>query len=238
MMCTPPRLRPKAESVAALGAVGFAGRRLRRLAAGVVTAWLIAAVASPVSPVSPAASAEPEAAVGHVVRQQGPVTAVRQAVARPLHLGAAVYLGDRIVTAAAAKAEIEFRDGSTLAVGAESDVEIVAFAPEDGTRGRLTLLIGIIRTSLSDLWRGGFEVWTQAAIASVRSTEWVTEAQADRSSVFVVAGVVEVTGTAEGTRVTLSEAEGTDVEVGGAPSPPKRWGSGRVEDVLARTRLP
>jgi hypothetical protein len=235
MMCTLPRPRPEAGSVAARSAVAFAGERLRRLAAGVVTLWLIAAAAGPVSP---AASAEPEDAIGHVVRQQGAVTAVRDAVARPLHLGAAVYRGDRIVTATAAKAEIEFRDGSTLAVGAESDVEIVAFAPEDGMRGRLTLLIGIVRTSLSDLWRGGFEVWTQAAIASVRSTEWVTEAQAERSSVFVVAGVVEVTGTADGTRVTLREAEGTDVELSGAPSPPKRWGSPRVEDVLARTRLP
>ncbi len=183
-------------------------------------------------------SAEEQDAVGQVIQQQGVVTARREAVPRPLYVGAAVYTGDRIVTAAEARVEIEFRDGSTLSIGSGTDVEVMDYSPGARKSGRLTLLIGILRTSLSDLWTDGFDVWTRAAIASVRSTDWVTEAREDRSSVFVVSGEVEVAAVADGTRVRLSAGQGTDVEIGGAPSPPKRWGSARIEDVLARTRLP
>lgn len=186
---------------------------------------------------APASAAEKEA-VGQVVRQQGPVTALRDAVPRALRLGAPVYRGDRIITGTDSKVEIEFPDGSTLSIGASSDVEIEEFTQVGRRQGSLSLLLGIIRTSLSDLWADGFEVRTRAAIASVRSTDWVSEAREDKSSIFVVAGSVEVTGLAEGTRVLLGQDEGTDVEIGGAPTPPKRWGSARVEDVLARTRLP
>lgn len=184
------------------------------------------------------AFAQQQEAVAEVVRQVGVVTALRATAARPLRLGAPLYRGDRVITTENAKVEIEFRDGSTLSVGSQTGVEIVNYSPEDRRYGRLELLLGIIRTSLSELWGGGFEVQTRAAVASVRSTEWVTEAQEDRSSVFVVSGEVEVAGTADGARVLLGEGQGTDVEVGGTPSTPTQWGSSRVEDVLARTRLP
>lgn len=198
----------------------------------VLIAWLfVVGTAAPVS-------AQQSEAVGHVVQQRGAVTALREALPRALFLGASVFTGDRILTGAGAKVEIEFRDGSTLSVGADTDVRIVAYAPEGREQGHLTLLLGIIRTGLSNLWSEGFEVRTRAAIASVRSTDWVTEAREDRTSVFVVDGRVAVTGTAEGSSVLLSAGDGTDVEAGGAPSPPKQWGSARVEDVLARTRLP
>jgi hypothetical protein len=199
-------------------------------------AWCLAALCLLVIAAGSRAGAEENHAVAHVVRQQGAVVALREATPRPLHLGAALYRGERIVTGPDAKIEVAFADGSTLAIGSGTDVEITDYAP--GTGGRLTLLIGIIRTSLSELWHGGFEVWSQAAIAAVRSTDWVTEVREDRSSVFVVSGVVAVTATADGSSVSLAEGEGTDVEVGRAPTPAKRWGSGRVEDVLTRTRLP
>ena len=204
----------------------------------VLTALRVVAFSLIVFGVCAPVSAEEEDAVGQVVRQQGPVTALRQSVPRALRLGAPVYRGDRIITGVASKIEIEFSDGFALSVGSDSDVEIIEFARGGRNRGSLSLLFGIIRTSLSDLWTDGFVVRTRAAIASVRSTDWVSEAREDRSSVFVVSGSVEVTGVADGTRVLLSQDEGTDVKIGGAPTPPKRWGSARVDDVLSRTRLP
>lgn len=179
-----------------------------------------------------------EDAVGQVSRQQGRVTALREATARSLHLGAAVFQGDRIITAAAAKVEIAFADGSTLSLGADTQVDLESYSPAARKQGTLRLLIGIIRTSLSNLWNGGFDVRTQAAVASVRSTDWITEADEDHSAVFVVSGEVEVAGTAAGRTVRLTAGDGTDVDLGEAPSPPAQWGDARVEDVLARTRLP
>lgn len=202
-----------------------------RTAAG--TLLLCLGLLAPAVPVS----AQGEA-VGQVVQQRGVVTALRTTVARSLHLGAPVYQGDQVVTAGQAKVEIEFDDGSTLSLGAGTTVELESYAPAARRPGRLLLLIGIIRTSIAELWSGGFDVRTRAAVASVRSTDWVTEAREDRSSVFVVEGAVEVTAEAGGASVLLSAGEGTDVPVGGAPSGPTQWGAARVQDVLERTRVP
>jgi hypothetical protein len=199
---------------------------------GVILLCLIA-----IAPATPA-SAQAQEAVGQVTRQQGVVTALRTSMARSLHLGAAIFRGDRIITAAEAKVEIAFQDGSTLSIGSETSVDLESYSAAAPQRGGLLLLIGIIRTSLSNLWSGGFEVRTRAAIASVRSTDWITQAREDRSSVFVISGEVEVAGVEGGAPVRLSEGEGTDVDVGGVPSPPAQWSNARVQDVLARTRLP
>ena len=205
---------------------------LYRPAAAILLLCLIA-----LAPAGPLAAQEGEA-VGQVVQQRGAVTALRTTAARSLHLGAPVFPGDQVITAAQAKVEIEFDDGSTLSVGSGTTIEVVNYSPAARQPGRLLLLIGIIRTSISGLWSNGFEVRTRAAVASVRSTDWVTEAREDRSSVFVVDGAVEVTAAAGGASVLLSEGEGTDVDVGGAPSPPTEWGAARVQDVLERTRVP
>lgn len=206
---------------------------------GVVALLVLALVAiAPDTRVSAQTVSAQEDAVGQVVRQQGVVTALRTTMARSLRLGASVFRGDRIITAAQAKVEIAFGDGSTLTLGPGTSVDVVNYSPRAEQRADLFLLIGIIRTSLSKLWSGGFRVRTRAAVASVRSTEWITEAREDRSSVFVISGQVGVTATATGASVGLSEGEGSDIEVGGSPTPPKRWGDARVEGVLARTRLP
>lgn len=209
-----------------------ARNRWRRGTAALLFLWLGA-----MAPAAPA-WAQQEEALGQVTRQQGVVTALRATAARPLHLGASVFRGDRIITAAAAKVEIAFTDGSTLSVGAETSVDVVEFSPDARGQGGLRLIIGIIRTSLSNLWQGGFEVRSRAAVASVRSTEWVTQADDGHTAVFVVSGEVAVTGTTAGGTVLLGAGDGTDVELGQAPSPPVQWGAARVEDVLSRTQLP
>jgi len=209
--------------------------RLPRAAAGGLFLFLVLCLGAAV-PATPASAQENEA-VGQVTRQQGVVTALRATAARPLRLGASVFRGDQVITAAAAKVEIAFEDGSTLSVGPDTSVELESYSAAP-RQGGLQLLIGIIRTSLSNLWTGGFEVRTRAAVASARSTEWITEADEGHSAVFVVSGEVEVTGTATGTAVRLSAGDGTDVDLGEPPSPPVQWGDARVQGVLTRTRLP
>lgn len=179
--------------------------------------------------------------VGRVVRQTGHVEARSGAELRALRPGAAVFVADRIVTGDASKVAIRFADGAELSVGAATQVEIsdyVLAADRSGIRGRLTLLIGIVRTSLAGLWRDGFEVETRAAVAALRSTDWVTEMTAGKAAVFVVEGVVAVTGTATSETVVLRRGDGTDVPVGGPPSASRPWGRKRVDAVLARTTVP
>ena len=115
----------------------------------------------------------------------------------------------------------------------------------DGTReiaagmlaAGLTLVLGILRAKLlGPPWRDSFEVRTRAAIASVRSTEWIVESRPLKTSVLVVEGEVAVTGKASRDRVLLGPGMGTDVPLGGVPSPAAAWGAERVADVEARTR--
>lgn len=190
---------------------------------------------------SPAAAQTGKLA-GHVAQQRGTVTALSDATPRVLHLGADLFLGDRIITGNDARVRIEFLDGSVLSVGARSQIEIADFAFDAdgfGVRGVLSLLVGIVRSTLSgDRWNDGFEVRSRAAVASVRSTDWITEVREDRTSVFVVDGTVEVASTGPGPAVQLGQGFGTDVPLGGAPSPPNQWGQVRVQDVLSRTQVP
>jgi hypothetical protein len=188
-----------------------------------------------------AASAQDRHPVGQVVRQQGNATALFQGRPRLLHVGAQIFESDWIFTDSAAKVAVELADGSTVSVGPGSRVEIARYALDAenrGVGGTLTLILGIIRTALSDAWHGGFEVRARAAVASVRSTDWITQSGPDKTSVFVVDGSVAVRGSADGTTVTLGLGNGTDVETGGAPSPPKQWGAARVAEVLERTKVP
>lgn len=205
-------------------------------AAFMITTWLAVCVVVAAGP-----ALAQDAAVGQVVRQQGSVAAQRDGTMRALHLGAAVHQGDRVFTGSGAKVAIEFRDGSSLTVGAATEVVISEYVLDGGgrgVRGVVSLIFGIVRTSLSDMWRSGFEVRSRAAVASVRSTDWVTESQADKSSVFVVEGTVAVSPTAGGNAVLVPADDGVDVPTGGAPSGVKRWGAKRVTSVLERTRVP
>jgi hypothetical protein len=188
------------------------------------------------------ALAQDDEAIARVVAQRGVVTALQGTLPRAAHLGARLFQGDRIVTGPESRIRIEFSDQSTLSIGADSDIHLSQYL-RDG-EGRtinavLSLLRGIVRAALALGERPrNFDIKTETVVASVRSTDWVIEAREDRTSVFVVTGNVKVAVLDGGVEVGLVEGFGTDVAVGSMPTTPKRWGAGRVEDVLARTRVP
>jgi len=189
-----------------------------------------------------AALAQDDKAIARVVAQRGVVTALQGTVPRAAHLGAMLFQGDRIVTGPESRIRIELPDQSSLSIGADSDIQLSEYL-RDG-EGRtieavLSLLRGIVRATLALGERPrDFEIKTETVVASVRSTDWVVEARENRTSVFVVTGNVKVAVLDGGAEVDLDEGFGTDVEFGSTPSTPKRWGAGRVDDVLARTRVP
>jgi hypothetical protein len=203
----------------------------RRIVCGLVIALTVALAL-------PAAAQEP---IGRVERQQGVVTVQRAGVPSALSIGALVYMGDSLTTGPRSRIRLVFEDGSTLAVGPDTHVTLDAQRVGAGgsLRGVFNLLRGIVRTVLSaDQTGGNVSVFTRAAIASVRSTDWIVEAEAGHTAVFVVDGAVNVRSTQDITAgVVLGPGDGTDVDVGEAPTPPVQWGAPRRADVLARTRL-
>lgn len=202
------------------------------------------------------AAAEPAAAesavpVGQVVRQQGSVTVLRRSGGGTLQLGAPVFQGDSILTGPGSKIRIAFADGSALAVGTDSEVQLDEYAVAAAGPRRaafLTLLRGIVRAVVAgadgsgDAGAGPFDIGTRLAVASARSTarptESLIEAARDRTSVFVAQGSVAVQGAEGGAGVLLPAGYGTDVLPGQTPNPAKRWSAARVEQAAARTRLP
>jgi hypothetical protein len=191
----------------------------------------------------PAPAAAEEAAIGHVVRKSGFVTLTRDDHTRVVPTGAPLLPADRIVTAADGRVEIAFRDRTVVVVGPGSEIivaDYVVDAADGRLRGLLSLIGGILRATVARASDGGrFEVETRVAVASVRSTDWIVEADGrDHAAVFVVDGVVEVVSKSEKTGVRVEAGYGTDVFAGKAPTPPKQWGKKRVDAALAGTRIP
>jgi hypothetical protein len=132
---------------------------------------------------------------------------------------------------------IRFEDGSLCTIGPDSELVLADLAASAG--GWLELVRGIVRLILAPGARSTETgVRTRAAVASVRSTDFIVDAALDRAAVFVADGAVLVTGRLTGASVTLQGGEGTDVGLREPPTPPKRWGEKRVGEVTARTSLP
>ncbi len=182
-----------------------------------------------------AAAAEMAATVERVI---GDVYVERDGTREPLQVGAVLGVTDLIVTAKGAKVHIVFADGSSVVAGPDTRFAIAHYDPADRRGGVLELLTGIIRTGLSTVWNTGFSIETRAAVASVRSTHWITIADADQSSVFVLTGVVAVRATATDEVALLESGDGIDVPIGGGLGPVKQWPMERVGLTMAPTLLP
>lgn len=205
---------------------------VRRLAHPLIVLWLLLS--------APSVMAD-DARIGDVVKQRGDVTAMRDGAIKALDVGEAVFLTDRIVTGPETRVKLRLVDGTVVAIGADSEVEFTEYAIiEDDIRlsAVLSLIRGIIRATVA----GGdppapFDIRTQAAVASVRSTDWIVEARNGKTGVFVVEGLVAVTTDQPPAAVLLEPEFGTDVEVGGEPDPPVKWAEARVDAALAETEL-
>lgn len=199
---------------------------------------LVAATASVLLRPSPAAAAEPAATVALM---QGTAVLIRMGMATPLVMGAAVYEGDSIRTAADGRVRLVARDGLEVVIGPGTEVQVNHYRARQGWLAldlMLGLAAGIMRlVAPTQAEPRRIEVLTRSALASVRSTEWIVDETARGTGVFSREGRVVVSGLAGLEQVVLTAGEGTDVPPGGAPSPPRRWGAARRDDVLARTQL-
>lgn len=182
------------------------------------------------APIAPRA-AEP---FGRVVILEGSALVLRDARRQPLLEGADVRLGDEIRTGDASRLVIESQEGTRIVVGPASEVTLrQRLVSREG--GRLELALDLFTGILRLL--GGEQgavpsVETRAAVASVRSTEWLVQATGVGTAVLALDGEVEVRAGTEA--VVLHSGEGTDVPVGGAPSRPVTWGQARHDRLLGQ----
>src|SRR3954451_215386 len=189
---------------------------MRRLPCPLAIAWfLVMAV--------PTWAAEP---IGRVVKQEGTTLVQRGGQPQPLANGTQVYLDDEILTGHNGRVVIEGQGGLRLVVGPGSDLRMQRwlFEPQrNRLEGVLGLVTGVLRLFVTDNTDRSVEVETRAAVASVRSTEWIVQATAANTGVFVISGRVQVTAPAGS--VIVGPGLGTTVVLGGAPEPPETWGA-------------
>lgn len=123
-----------------------------------------------------------------------------------------------------------------LTISAEKDaVYRLVDRNRDGTPEAVELERKAILIEVSPRRRGGFQVLTPNAVASVRGTVWAVDLNAAGTAVFVQSGRVGVARAAgPGAEVVLATGEGVDVGPGTDPLAVKTWPRERALHLLAR----
>jgi hypothetical protein len=185
-------------------------------------------------------------AIGRVDALVGDCTVVRfgQSASSALAVGAGLYEGDRVQTKAGARLKLAFVDGTVVQLGERTDLVLDWFlhAPEANTESvLLRVTVGIFRV-IADLVlpRTAFEVQTATAVATVRGTDWITEATAEASAIVALDGQVAIRNVepAHPGQVVLGPGEGTTVNQSQPPTAPTVWGDARRESFIERTTVP
>ena len=195
---------------------------------------------------SPPAPAQAPAAIGRVDALTGECTVTRfgGGGAGALAVGAALYEGDRVQTAAGARLRLVLADGTVVQLGESTDLALdwFLYAPDVSTQNvLLRVSSGIFRVILElVLPRAAFEVQTATAVATVRGTDWITEASAEATAIVALDGQVAIRNLqpAIAGEVVLGPGEGTTVNAGAPPTAPTVWGDARRNQFIERTTVP
>lgn len=123
--------------------------------------------------------------------------------------------------------------GEAVTIEREPAADITIFKPRGDAPPRAIELLG--GGLLVNVTPGSArpEIKTPHAIAAVRGTTYVVDAGADRTSVFVITGSVDVSKVEGGRGVTLGPGDGIDVQAD-QPLSAAQWPADRAAALLAR----
>jgi hypothetical protein len=207
--------------------------------AALVILWIVSPGSATPAAAQPAAVGTVEAVVGEAV-----VTRQETTAARALTVGAELFEGDRIRTAAGGRLQLRLGDGSVLSCGEVTELILsrALYAPERDRRlVVLRVPLGIVRAVIDLLVpRSVFEMHTATAVISARGTTWIAEAKPAATAIVALEGAVTVRNvdpSAPGA-VVLGPGEGVTVEAGASPPPPTVWGDARRNAFIERTTVP
>lgn len=159
----------------------------------------------------------------------------------PLAVQDQVREGAVLRTGADGRLRVTLRDGSTLSLGAQSEVRLdhLALDAAGQQSGLLTHLRGYLRAVIAKLRRGSeFEVSTVSMIAGVRGTDWIQHVEDGATEIFVANGQVACRTPRTGEQVVLARGEGVTFQPSGSHTPVVRWGQAKIDRFVAATRVP
>lgn len=186
-----------------------------------------------------APSAHAEDRTCQIARVAGAATVSHEGVRSPAAAGTALAPKDQIRTGEDGRVEIVCSDQTTVTIGAATEINLGSLVGEQGPEETISMSLhrGIAKFLAPVRTWGTFNVFGPAAVASVRSTEWVMETPKRGTNVLVLKGRVEVRSKrSEGW--ILGPTYGVDVAADGTMGEPKVWGEARVKKALARVTFP
>ncbi len=178
-----------------------------------------------------------EHVAGTVTRLKGSAVAMQDAVPRPLKVGDQVHKGDVISTGAGARLEMRMLDDAVMTLGEKTIFIVIDYITQGEPNAAMRLLQGAFSAVSGEMVKTAgvqFTVETETATIGIRGTTFwggaldgVFEvALLDGKEVFIEnkAGRVVIDKVGEGTQIRAADT---------APTPPKKWGSGKLGRALA-----
>lgn len=166
---------------------------------------------------------EPVAGKINRVMPQGVIQRVGQTQELPLQMNQAINWNDLVRTLEAGRAQIALVDGSTLNVGARSEIRILKHDPQ-AQQTEIEMTMGRIEAHVQKITAPGgkFQLHTKSAVIGTIDTAFVADSDDKGTTVCGVDGLTLV-GSSDPNitkTVKLHKGECTHVPVGGPPSDP------------------
>lgn len=188
--------------------------------------------------------------VAEVVAMVGKATVMREGetAPSPLAVSDVLYEHDTIMTSGDSKIKIRFAEDSLVTLGPLGTLilSVAHVRLAEGERQvTLSMTSGVIRALVRLLThKESFVLRTPTIEGAVRGTEFGAVLTQDSTGIYVKHGKVIVRNREPDVdgEVTLTDGEGTDVDMGGTGivtrTVPKKWGAARVNAWLDATNIP
>lgn len=185
-------------------------------------------------------------AAGQVV---GAVAALRGSVTGQLpEDGAVVTLaekdllteGETVKTGPDSRLKIALRDGTTLSLGADTELKLDHVALSAGSADSLAQFGGYVRAVVAPVRQHKqFEIQTPSMVAAVRGTDWIQNFASGATQIFVVRGRVEASGKGiyAGDHVVLTSGQGVTFSDSAPHTPVVRWKKPKIRLFVEATRV-
>lgn len=186
------------------------------------------------------------APVGEVIFISGEAQAVREEQSRPMAVGAAVYVGERLITADEGHVHVRFVDGGLVSVrpGSAVRIEDYRFDPDEPRAGRVQLVLeyGALRSATGKIGqqhKEGFRLNTPVSAIGIRGTDFVVYADDSLARLMVHSGGVVMAPLGEGCMPTgYSGCDRGAAELFASLSPSLLEVRSGVEYTLVTTEVP
>ncbi len=153
---------------------------------------------------------------------------------RALQKDSPIYVGDRVSTGTASRLTMHLGADTTIQLGEKTELVIDKFLADTG--GEISLESGpMLFDRPPGAKRVPMQIRSAYALIAVRGTQFFAGPSNGVFGVFVQNGSVEVTG--DGTTVTLTAGQGTNLQSPGAtPTAPVNWGQPRIDAAYQSVR--